>query len=44
MIKITIVEENTVLRPWYEKYGFIHTGVRAYPDLPFTVGHMEFCL
>ena len=44
IIKISIVEENTVLRGWYERYGFVHTGVESYSDLPFTVGYMELIL
>lgn len=44
IIEITLVEENRVLRRWYEAYGFVHTGVNVYPDLPFTVGNMELVL
>lgn len=43
-IKISIVEENTILRKWYESLGFIHTGIKIIPDLPFTVGFMELTL
>lgn len=43
-IKINIVEENTILRKWYESLGFIHTGIKIIPDLPFTVGFMELTL
>ncbi len=42
--KISIVEENTILRKWYESLGFIHTGIKIIPDLPFTVGFMELTL
>lgn len=40
-IKIGIVEENTILKEWYEKLGFVHTGTKKYEHLPFTVGFME---
>lgn len=40
-ISISIIEENTVLRNWYLNYGFIHTGIRKFDHLPFTVGFME---
>lgn len=40
-IKIGIVEENTVLKKWYEQLGFIHTGTKRFSHLPFTVGFME---
>ena len=40
-IKIGIVEENIVLRQWYETLGFIHTGCRKYDFFPFTCGYME---
>lgn len=40
-IKIGIVEENTVLKEWYGKLGFVHTGTKKFEHLPFTVGFME---
>lgn len=41
-ITVGIIEENTVLKNWYAKSGFIHTGIRIIPSLPFTVGFMEW--
>ena len=40
-INIGIVEENRVLRKWYEDKGFIHTGTRKFDFFPFTCGYME---
>lgn len=40
-MKIGIVEENKVLRIWYESYGFVHTGTKKYDSFPFTCGFME---
>lgn len=40
-IRIGIVEENQVLKRWYEKNGFLHTGTKQYGFLPFTCGYME---
>ena len=40
-IKIGIVEENTILKEWYEKLGFVHIGTKKFEHLPFTVGFME---
>lgn len=40
-IKIGIVEENTILKEWYEKIGFVHIGTKKFEHLPFTVGFME---
>lgn len=40
-MNIGIVEENTVLRNWYEKYGFVHTGAVKYDFFPFTCGYMQ---
>ena len=40
-INIGIVEENTVLRKWYETFGFVHTGTEKYDFFPFTCGYME---
>jgi len=40
-ITISIAEENTVLKNWYTEYGFVHTGIKTFEHLPFTVGYME---
>lgn len=36
-----LVEENRVLRAWYEAYGFTHTGCKKFDFFPFTCGYME---
>ena len=38
---LSIVEENTVLRKWYEENGFTHTGTKKFDFFPFTCGYME---
>ena len=40
-VNIGIVEENKVLRKWYESFGFIHTGTQKFDFFPFTCGYME---
>ena len=40
-VNIGIVEENTVLRKWYEKHGFVHTGTKKFDFFPFTCGYMK---
>lgn len=30
VINLSIVEENTVLRKWYERYGAVHTGMEKF--------------
>lgn len=40
-LKIGIVEENTVLRKWYEGFGFQHVNSVKYDFFPFTCGYME---
>lgn len=40
-LNIGIVEENTVLRKWYEKNGAIHTGTQKFDFFPFTCGYMK---
>lgn len=40
-VSIGIVEENTVLKKWYEGYGFKHTKTQKYDFFPFTCGYME---
>ena len=40
-MSIGIVEENSVLRSWYESFGFIHAGTKNFDFFPFTCGYME---
>ena len=40
-INIGIVEENKVLRKWYESFGFVYTGTKKFDFFPFTCGYME---
>lgn len=40
-MNIGIVEENKVLRKWYESFGFKHTGVQKFDFFPFACGYME---
>ena len=40
-MNIGIVEENTILRKWYESYGFVHTKAEKFDFFPFTCGYME---
>ena len=41
IMKLSIVEENRVLRKWYENQGFVHTGTVKYDFFPFTCGYLE---
>lgn len=40
-MNIGIVEENEILRKWYEAKGFIHIGTKKFDFFPFTCGYME---
>lgn len=40
-INIGIVEENIILRKWYEDNGFVHIGTKKFDFFPFTCGYME---
>ena len=40
-MNIGIVEENKLLRNWYESFGFIHKGTEKFDFFPFTCGYME---
>ena len=40
-MKLGIVEENTVLKRWYESFGFVPTGTKKFDFFPFTCGYME---
>ena len=44
VMNLGIVEENTVLRNWYESYGAIHTGTEKFDFFPFTCGYMKIML
>ena len=41
VMKLSIVEENQVLRKWYEGFGFVHTGTQKFDFFPFTCGYLE---
>jgi ribosomal protein S18 acetylase RimI-like enzyme len=41
LISIGIINENTVLKNWYIKYGFKEKEVKRFPHLPFEVCFME---
>lgn len=40
-ISLGMIEENALLRDWYQANGFVHTGTGQFPQLPFVVGFME---
>ena len=41
VIKIALINEHSILKQWYLDYGFIETGTKNFPHLPFTVCFME---
>lgn len=41
LMKLSIVEENKVLRNWYERLGAVHTGTKKFDFFPFTCGYMQ---
>ena len=43
-INIGIVEENQVLKKWYESFGFKHIKTQKFDFFPFTCGYMELFL
>ena len=40
-MNLSIVEENSVLRKWYEDHGFKHLGTKKFDFFPFTCGYLE---
>ena len=40
-VRIAIIEDNTILKKWYEDNGFVSIEVKNFEHLPFTVGYME---
>ncbi len=43
-MNFSIVEENAVLREWYEQNGAVHTGTEKFDFFPFTCGYMKIRL
>lgn len=41
---VDFIEEDTELRNWYIKNGFVHKGTEKYDHLIFTVGKAEYIL
>ncbi len=44
IMNLSIVEENTVLKSWYESCGAVHTGTEKFDFFPFTCGYMKIML
>ena len=40
-LNIGIIEENAVLKKWYEKNGAVHIGTQKFDFFPFTCGYMK---
>ena len=40
-LNLGIVEENVVLRKWYEAQGCVHLGTKKFEHFPFTCGFLE---
>lgn len=40
-IKLSIIEENTILKNWYSSSGFVHTHTIKFDSFSFTCGYME---
>ena len=40
-MNIGIVEENQVLKKWYETFGFVPVGTQKFDFFPFTCGYMK---
>lgn len=43
-IKLSIVNENNLLKDWYSSFGFVHTHIMKYEFFSFTCGYMEIKL
>ena len=43
-MNIGIVEENQLLKKWYESFGFMHIKAIKFDFFPFTCGYMERAL
>jgi ribosomal protein S18 acetylase RimI-like enzyme len=43
-VDVGIINDNAVLKRWYQSLGFVETATKNFPFLPFTVCYMEFAL
>ena len=41
IMNIGIVEENKILRKWYEDNGAVHVGTQKFDFFPFTCGYLK---
>lgn len=41
-LSIGVIDENRILRHWYEELGFYVTETKTFSHLPFTVSYMEW--
>lgn len=41
VLHIGIVEENKMLKEWYQQHGFEHLGTKKFDFFPFTCGYMR---
>ena len=44
VMNLSIVEENTILRKWYERCGAVHICTEKFDFFPFTCGYMKIML
>ena len=43
-VTLGMIDDNKILRKWYEDNGFCNIGYKKYDGAPFTVGNMECAL
>ena len=43
-MEISIIEENTVLKNWYQAQGFVPVRTQKFDFFPFTCGYLELAL
>lgn len=41
-VRLGLIDESNILKEWYRKNGFVHTGTKKFEHLPFTSGYMEW--
>jgi diamine N-acetyltransferase len=39
-VEIAVISEDTLLKKWYERFGFVQTSTRKFDHLPFVVAFM----
>lgn len=43
-LSAAIIADHTELKHWYQRMGFVETGIKIFPHLPFAVTFLEYAI